>query len=194
MRMVTAYAMIVNGGRRIEPSLIDRIQDRSGETVYRHDQRECDACRDVAWQGQLPPELPDRREQVIDPATAYQMVSMLEGVVERGTGRRVGTIGKPLAGKTGTTNDSFDTWFIGFTPDLVVGVFAGFDEPSTLGRSETGSSVAAPIFKSFMEPALEGKPAVPFRVPPGIRLVRIDPEKIGREHVRHQVTNGQSEG
>jgi penicillin-binding protein 1A len=120
------------------------------------------------------PDVPDLREQIADPRSAYQIVSMLQGVIERGTGRRVKAVGKPLAGKTGTTNDSFDTWFIGFSPDLAVGVFAGFDEPRTLGRRETGSSVAAPIFRDFMKEALDGKPAIPFRVPPGIRLVRVN--------------------
>ena len=108
------------------------------------------------------------------PASAYQVVSMLQGVVLRGTGKRVRTVGKPLAGKTGTTNQERDTWFIGFTPDLAVGVFAGFDTPRPLGYHETGSSVAAPIFRRFMVAALKDKPAIPFRIPPGIRLVRID--------------------
>ena len=98
---------------------------------------------------------------------------MLQGVVLRGTGRRVRAVGKPLAGKTGTTNKSFDTWFMGFAPDLAVGVFAGFDKPRTLGRGETGSSVSAPIFRDFMAGALQGQPAIPFRIPPGIRLVRV---------------------
>ena len=120
------------------------------------------------------PQLPDNREQIADPKTAYQIVSMLEGVVKRGTGRRISTIGKPLAGKTGTTNESRDTWFIGFSPDLAVGVYVGFDKPKPLGKRETGSSVAAPIFKSFMEAALQNKPAIPFRVPPGLQLVRVD--------------------
>jgi len=118
--------------------------------------------------------LPDERERVADPASAYQVVSMLQGVVERGTGRRIRAVGKPLAGKTGTTNDSVDTWFMGFSPDLAVGVFAGFDEPRPLGRRETGSSVSAPVFRDFMAAALEGQPAVPFRIPSGIRLVRIN--------------------
>ena len=120
--------------------------------------------------------MPDTRERVADPGSAYQVVSMLEGVVERGTGRRVRAVGKPLAGKTGTTNDSLDAWFIGFSPDLAVGVFVGFDAPRTLGLGESGSSVAAPIFRDFMKAALKDKPAIPFRIPPGIRLVRVDAE------------------
>ncbi|MBO6782440.1 MAG: penicillin-binding protein, partial [Alphaproteobacteria bacterium] len=174
MRITAAYAMIVIGGKRITPTLIDRIQDRKGNTVFRHDKRPCDGCQSVAWDGQSPPKLADMREQVIDPATAYQMVSMLEGVVERGTGRRIAELGIPLAGKTGTTNDSLDTWFVGFSPDLAVGVFVGFDEPKTLGPRETGSSVPAPIFKAFMAEAHAGEPVEPFRIPEGVRLVRID--------------------
>jgi penicillin-binding protein 1A len=174
LRLTTAYAMLVNGGRRITPTLIDRVQGEDGGTVYRHDQRDCPGCRAESWEGQAVPTLPDEREQVADPRHAYQIVSMLEGVVRRGTGRRVAAVGKPLAGKTGTTNKSQDTWFIGFTPDLAVGVFAGFDNPRTLGPKETGSSVAAPVFRDFMAAALEDKPAIPFRIPPGIRLVRIN--------------------
>ena len=176
LRLTTAYAMLVNGGKRIEPTVIDRVQDRHGRTVYRHDLRPCPGCRTEAWLGQSVPAIPDDREQVADPRTAYQVVSMLQGVVERGTGRRISEIGKPLAGKTGTTNDSFDTWFVGFTPDLAVGVFIGFDEPRSLGSKETGSSVSAPVFKDFMQAALANEPAIPFRIPPGLSLVRVDPE------------------
>ncbi len=176
LRLTTAYAMLVNGGKRVTPTLIDRVQDNDGRTVYRHDQRECPNCAAEAWTGQPVPVLPDEREQVADPQNAYQIVSMLQGVVQRGTGRRVAAVGKPLAGKTGTTNEGIDTWFVGFTPDLAVGVFVGFDEPQTLGPKETGSSVAAPIFRDFMASALTNRPAIPFRIPPGIRLVRINTE------------------
>ena len=174
LRLTTAYAMLVNGGRRIVPTFLDRIQDRNGKTVFRHDGRLCPGCTEIAWSGQAEPDLPDTRERVADPGSAYQVVSMLEGVVQRGTGRRIRAVGKPLAGKTGTTNDNRDTWFIGFSPDLAVGVFVGFDSPKSLGRSETGSSVAAPVFRDFMEAALKDRPATPFRIPPGIRLVRVD--------------------
>ncbi len=176
LRLTTAYAMLVNGGKRIQPSLIDRIQDRKGRTVFRHDDRRCPSCRAAAWTGaEAVPAVPDTRPAVADPASAYQVVSMLEGVIKRGTGVRIGrAIKKPLAGKTGTTNESRDTWFVGFAPDLAVGVFVGYDTPETLGRRETGSSVAAPIFADFMKRALDGKPTTPFRIPPGIRLVRVD--------------------
>ncbi len=174
IRLTTAYAMLVNGGKRIKPTLIDRIQDRNGRTVFRHDVRECVKCRAEVWAGQSPPELPDTREQVTDAGSAYQIVDMLKGVIERGTGRRIAKLGRPLAGKTGTTNKERDTWFIGFSTDLVVGVFAGFDTPKPLGRRETGSSVAAPIFRDFMAEALKDEPVIPFRIPPKIRLVRVD--------------------
>jgi len=174
MRLTTAYAMLVNGGKRITPTLIDRIQDRNGRTVYRHDARDCPNCRAQFWTRQSPPEVPDDRDQITNPGSAYQIVAMLKGVVDRGTGRRIAAVGKPLAGKTGTTNEERDTWFMGFAPDLTVGVFAGFDTPTPLGRRETGSSVAAPIFRDFMAAALKDEPSIPFRIPPGIRLVRVD--------------------
>ncbi len=176
MRLTTAYAMMVNGGKRITPTLIDRVQDKNGMTVFRHDTRDCPGCRAEAWSGQGVPPLADEREQIADPSSVYQIVSMLQGVVKRGTGRRIASLGRPLAGKTGTTNDNRDTWFVGFSPDLAVGVFIGFDEPKTLGRKETGSSVAAPVFKAFMAEALAEEPAIPFRIPPGIRLVRLNAE------------------
>ncbi len=174
LRLTTAYAMLVNGGKRIVPTLIDRIQDRRGRTIFKHDTRRCEGCVAAGWHKQLEPLLPDPREQVLDPRTAYQVVSLLQGVVQRGTGRRVAAVGKPLAGKTGTTNEGRDTWFMGFAPDLAVGVFVGFDEPKPLGRRETGSSVASPIFRDFMAEALKDQAAIPFRIPPGIKLVRVD--------------------
>ena len=174
LRLTMAYGMLVNGGRRTESTLIDRIQDRQERTVFRHDARPCGTCRAVQWTGQVVPQLADTRKAIADPASAYQIVSMMHGVVERGTGRRIKAVGKPLAGKTGTTNDSRDTWFIGFSPDLAVGVFAGFDEPASLGRREQGASVAGPIFRDFMAAALENEAAIPFRIPPSIRLVRVE--------------------
>tara|TARA_Y100001978_G_C23573091_1_gene375186 strand:- start:22 stop:819 length:798 start_codon:yes stop_codon:yes gene_type:complete len=175
LKITTGYAMLVNGGKRIVPSLIDRVQDRNGKTVYRHDARPCEGCRTKGWENQEPPEIPDTREQIVDPSSAYQVVSMLEGVVQRGTGRKVSAIGKPLAGKTGTSNNSRETWFIGFSPDLVVGVYVGFDDRQRLGKRETGGSVAAPIFQQFMKKQLADQPAVPFRIPSGIRMVRVNP-------------------
>lgn len=174
LRMAAAYAEIVNGGKKITPTLIDRVQDRTGKTVYRHDSRPCDGCQATFYTNQDMPEIPDSREQVIDAVSAYQMTHILEGVVERGTGRLVSQVGRPLAGKTGTSNDAKDAWFVGFSPDLAVAVFVGFDGPTSLGARETGSSVAAPIFRDFMAEALKDKPPVPFRIPPGVRLVRVD--------------------
>jgi len=174
LRLTAAYAMLVNGGKKIIPTLIDRIQDRHGKTVFKHDPRSCEKCRSDVWTRQLVPTVPDHREQVTSPASAYQMVSMMEGVVQRGTGRRMRDLGKPLAGKTGTSNQAFDAWFLGFSPDLAIGVFSGFDKPRSLGKREQGASVSAPIFKEFVKAALADKPAIPFRIPPGIRLVRVD--------------------
>ncbi len=174
LKMTTAYAELVNGGKEIAPTLIDRIQDRRGMAIYRHDTRECPGCLASNWREQTEPDIPDNRKQVLSPATAYQMVSMLEGVVQRGTGRKIAVIKKPLAGKTGTSNEARDAWFVGFSPDLAVGIYVGFDTPRTLGPKEGGSSVASPIFRDFMMEALKDKSAIPFRVPEGIRLVRVN--------------------
>ena len=174
LKLTAAYAMLVNGGKKVRPTMIDRIQDRNGKTIFSHDLRFCEGCSANRFSGQDMPVLPDIREQLVDPVSAYQMVSILEGVVQRGTGTSVRAVGKPLAGKTGTSNDSNDTWFVGFSPDLAVGVFVGFDDPATLGAKETGGSIAAPIFRDFMMEALKDKPPTPVRVPPGVRLVRVD--------------------
>jgi penicillin-binding protein 1A len=175
LKMTTAYAILANGGRQLRPTLIDRIQDRWGRTVWRHDQRDCTACKADAWRGQEEPEIPDDRRQILDPHTAFQMTSILEGVVQRGTGTIVKQIvpGTPLAGKTGTTNESKDTWFIGYSPDLVVGVFVGYDTPKPMGKSATGGQVSAPIFANFMKLAL-GDKKIPFRSPPGIRSIPVN--------------------
>jgi penicillin-binding protein 1A len=173
LRMTAAYAMLVNGGKHITPTFIDRIQDRNGATIFRADQRQCKDCDDVDWQHQPVPVIPDTREQVADPGSAYQIVTMLQGVVERGTGTVVKAVGKPIAGKTGTTNDWRDAWFVGFTPDLVAGVYVGFDDPDSLGDDETGGHVAAPIFRDFMIAALKDAPATEFRTPPGMRIYRV---------------------
>ena len=176
LRMVTAYSVLANGGRKVHATLVDRIQDRWGRAVWRHDERQCATCNAESWQNQPEPEIPDDRRQVIDPHTAYQVTSILEGVVQRGTATIVKrkVPGAPLAGKTGTTNDSKDTWFVGFAPDLVVGVYVGYDTPKPMGKSATGGQVSAPIFAEFMNKALQGKKAVPFRIPPGIKLVPVN--------------------
>src|SRR5216117_263492 len=175
MRMVTAYSMFANGGRRVKPTLIDRIQDRYGHTIFKHDARECRGCdAPGGWKSQAEPQLVDRREQVLDPMTAYQITSMMEYVVQAGTATVVKEVGKPIAGKTGTTNDEKDAWFIGFSPDIVVGIYMGYDKPRNLGKGATGGHLAAPIAKDFLKLALADKPATPFKVPAGIKLVRVD--------------------
>ena len=174
VRMTAAYAVFANGGYRVAPTLIDRVQDRDGRTIFRSDGRDCPACREEAWGEQPMPRLPDPRTRVTDAASAYQMVSMLEGVVDRGTGTRARVPGHIVAGKTGTTNDAVDAWFVGFSADLVVGVWIGFDTPRTLGARETGGLAAVPIFQEIMAHALEGRPLLPFRVPDDLYFATVD--------------------
>ncbi|MBY8915413.1 penicillin-binding protein 1A [Nitratireductor rhodophyticola] len=174
MRMVSAYAVMANGGKQIVPSLVDRIQDRYGKTVYKHDRRECVGCVASEWTGQDEPEIINDRDQVLDPMTAYQITSMMQGVVSRGTAVTVSELGRPIAGKTGTTNDEKDAWFVGYTPDLVVGVFMGYDTPRPMGRGSTGGGLAAPIFKEFMANALKDMRPVDFQVPEGMNVIPID--------------------
>lgn len=176
LKVTSGYSMFVNGGKHITPTLVDRIQDRWGKTIFRHDDRPCPDCSIEKWAEQAEPKIPDTREQIIDPLTAYQVTSILEGVVVRGTGGSVAAVGKPLAGKTGTTNDAKDLWFVGFSPDLAVGVYMGYDKPKSLGSQAQASQFAAPIFRDFMKLALADKPATPFRVPAGIKLVSINVE------------------
>jgi penicillin-binding protein 1A len=179
LRLTAAYAMLLNGGKRITPTLIDRIQDREGATIFRADQHPCSGCVNVVWERQRMPVIPDTREQVADPGSAFQIVSMMQGVVERGTGTAVRAVGKPIAGKTGTTNDFRDAWFVGGTPDLIAGVFIGYDDPDSLGDDETGGHIAAPVFRDFMIAALKDAPATAFRTPPGMRHYRINPSTGG---------------
>jgi penicillin-binding protein 1A len=175
MRLTAAYSMFVNGGKKIKWTFIDRIQDRYGRTVWRHDERPCSGCSADSWQGQEAPQLTDVREQIVDPITAYQVTSMLEGVALRGTGAVVHkAVGKPLGGKTGTTNEEKDAWFIGFSPDIAMGVFIGYDTPKPMGHGETGGELAAPMFADFMKLALKDKPAVDFRRPDGISMVMVN--------------------
>ncbi|RXH23439.1 MULTISPECIES: penicillin-binding protein 1A [Bradyrhizobium] len=176
MRMVTAYSMLANGGRRVKPTLIDRIQDRYGRTIFKHDQRECRGCdAPGGWKNQAEPQLIDRREQVLDSMTAYQITELMEGVVQAGTATVVKEVGKPVAGKTGTTNEAKDAWFVGFSPDVAVAIYMGYDKPRPLGKGNaaTGGHLAAPIARDFLKLALADKPAVPFKVPAGIKLVRV---------------------
>ncbi len=174
LRLATAYCVFANGGHQVHATLIDRIQDRWGHTVWRHDQRTCEGCKADSWHGQDEPVILDDRKQIIDPHTAYQMTSILEGVIQRGTGKSLKSLDRPLAGKTGTTNEEKDAWFVGYSPDMVVGVFVGYDTPRPMGKGMTGGRVAAPIFGSFMKEALADTPPSPFRIPPGIKLIRVD--------------------
>ncbi len=170
MRLATAYGMMVNGGKKITPSMIEKIQDREGKTIYRRDQRECLNCVNA----DEVPFIPEVSEQITDSATAYQITYMLQGVVDRGTAARARSIGKIIGGKTGTTNSSYDSWFVGFSPDLVAAVYVGFDNPKTLGSEETGASIALPIFINFMKDALKDKASTPFRVPSTVKFVKVD--------------------
>lgn len=176
LQLTAAYAAFVNGGKRITPTLVDRVQDQGGRTLDVSDKRDCPGCA-AAWAaGEEAPALPDARPQVLDPVTAFQVVSMLEGAVRRGTGTAVMSLQRTLAGKTGTTNDYKDAWFVGFSPDIVVGVWVGYDQPKDMGEGETGGRLAAPIFRDFMGEALRGQQDRPFIAARGavIEYVKID--------------------
>ncbi len=173
LAVAAAYAALLNGGRRIEPAFVERVQDRHGRTVHRRDTRLCPAC---SSESELPPALALPGTPVADAVNAFQVTWILKGVVDVGTARRLRQVGVPLAGKTGTTNDFIDAWFVGFSPDLVVCVFVGHDQPRGLGRGETGGRVAAPIFGEFMRRTVGDQPPVPFRIPDGVDMVRIDAE------------------
>ena len=174
--MVSAYSVFVNGGYKVSPYLIEQIQDRYGKSLYKNNNSQCLGCKVAHFdENALPPVITDNRERVLDELTAYQMVSMMEGVAKRGTGARLANLKRNLAGKTGTTNENKDAWFMGFSPDMVVGIYVGFDEPRTLGKIETGAQAALPIFYDFMSVALKNKPNLEFRVPKGIKFVRVNP-------------------
>tara|TARA_B100000900_G_C20592964_1_gene722282 strand:- start:331 stop:2910 length:2580 start_codon:yes stop_codon:yes gene_type:complete len=178
LSITNAYGMIVNGGKKIIPTLIDRVQDRRGVTILKHDNRECKNCSGNESNALNIPlvAVKDTRKEIISSASAYQMVSMLKGAVTRGTGKVIKSLERNLAGKTGTTNANTDAWFVGFSSDLVAGVFVGFDDPRPLGYKETGSSVAAPIFRDFMKEVLINTPDLPFRRPAGIKLISVNPK------------------
>lgn len=175
LRMVSAYSVIANGGKQIKPTLIDRIQDRYGKTIFKHEERLCEGCNAGDWQNQEEPNVVDNRETVLDPMTAYQITSMMQGVIQRGTAAgKIDLGGRDVAGKTGTTNDEKDAWFVGFTPDLVAGLYMGFDTPGPLGRGGTGGGLSAPIFNEFMQAAVRDTPESKFVIPPGMNLISID--------------------
>ena len=174
VQLTNAYCTFVNGGKKVKPIFIDRIQDRRGKTIFNADKRKCKSCKEISYLNEEIPLIEDDRDQIISPETAYQITSMLEGVIKRGTGRKLKDLNLALAGKTGTTNKNMDAWFLGFTSKLVIGVFVGFDEPKTLGRYETGAKAALPIFKKFVKNIVVKKEALPFRIPKNINLVMVD--------------------
>nr|WP_174838472.1 MULTISPECIES: PBP1A family penicillin-binding protein [unclassified Ruegeria] len=173
-KMVAAYAMFANGGQRVEPTLVDRIQDRFGKTIYRHDDRECVDCNSGWIAPDQSPRIVTDRWQVMDPITAYQLTSMMTGVVDRGTASSQIDLPVPTAGKTGTTNESKDAWFIGFTSNIVAGCYIGYDRPRPMGRGAYGGTLCGPVFQSFMEKAVEKYGGGPFEVPPGGHFIKID--------------------
>jgi penicillin-binding protein 1A len=176
IKLTNAYCTFVNGGKKVEPIFIDRIQDRRGKTIYKADKRKCIGCQEISYLKDELPKIKDNRKQIISKETAHQITSMMEGVIDRGTGRKLRNLNLNLAGKTGTTNKNMDAWFLGFTSKLVIGVYVGFDEPKTLGKYETGAKAALPIFKKFVQNVVRKKDALPFKVPQNINLVLVDVE------------------
>ena len=176
VKLTNAYCTFVNGGKKVTPIFIDRIQDRRGKTIFNADKRTCIGCEEISYLKDEIPSIKDNRKQIISSETAYQITSMMEGVIKRGTGRKLRNLNLTLAGKTGTTNKNMDAWFLGFTSKLVIGVYVGFDEPKTLGKYETGAKAALPIFKKFVEKVVKKKDALPFKIPKSINLVMVDAE------------------
>ncbi|MFM2366071.1 MAG: hypothetical protein RIR95_679 [Pseudomonadota bacterium] len=172
-KMVAAYAMFANGGERVEPTLVDRVQDRFGKTIYRHDQRKCDDCKLASLDPGVGVNISSDRERVMDAITAYQLTSMMEGVIKRGSGTGV-KLPVPVAGKTGTTNDAKDVWFIGYTSNIVAGCYMGFDQPRSLGERAFGGTLCVPIFQEFMKEAVKRFGGTDFKVPPGGYFQNID--------------------
>jgi len=174
LKLTTAYCSFINGGKLIEPIFVDRIQDSEGNTIYNSEKRVCKKCNEISYLGEEIPKITDNFPQIFSAETAYQVTSMLEGAIQRGTGRKLKDLNLDLAGKTGTTDENHDAWFVGFTSNLVVGVYVGFDEPKSLGRYETGSKTALPIFKAFIKNAVKKKDARPFKVAKNIKMMVID--------------------
>ena len=174
LKLTSAYCSFANGGKKINPILIDRIQDSEGVTFFNTETRSCDNCNQISYYSKSIPKISDNFDQVISPQSAYQVTSMLEGVIKRGTGKSLRDLNLDIAGKTGTTNKNTDTWFIGFTSKLVIGIYVGMDEPKSLGRYETGAKTAMPIFKDFVKKAIKKKDARPFKVPSDISMMVIE--------------------
>jgi penicillin-binding protein 1A len=176
IKLTNGYCTFVNGGKKVKPIFIDRIQDRRGKTIFNADTRKCIGCKEISYLKEEVPSIKDNKEQIVSPETAYQVTSMMEGVIKRGTGKKLRNLNLPLAGKTGTTNKNMDAWFLGYTSKLVIGVYVGFDEPKSLGRYETGAKAALPIFKKFITNTVKKRDALPFKVPNNINLVMVDAE------------------
>ena len=173
-KMVAAYAMFANGGERVEPTMVDRVQNRWGETVYRHDRRSCVGCTLASLEAGSSPEIQSNRQRIMDDVTAYQLTSMMRGVVDRGTASRTVNLGVPVAGKTGTTNDAKDVWFVGFTPNIVAGCYMGYDRPRSLGRGASGGGMCGPVFNSFMKKAIDAYGAGKFKQPEDTYFIKFD--------------------
>ena len=175
LNLTSAYSIFVNGGKLINPIIIDRVQDSEGNTIINNENRKCINCNLISFTGKEFPRIKDEYKQVLSPQTAYQITSILEGVIDRGTGKKLKKLGLNIAGKTGTTNENTDAWFVGFTSNLVIGVYVGMDKPEPLGKYETGSKAALPIFENFVKKAIKKSDARPFKVPEGLKLMVVDP-------------------
>ena len=175
LKLTSAYSTFVNGGKLVEPILIDRIQDSEGNTIINNNKRTCTNCDQISYTSKIYPKISDNNKQIFSPQTAYQVTSLLEGVIQRGTGKKLNKLKLNLAGKTGTTNENTDAWFIGFTSNLVIGVYVGMDNPAPLGKFETGSKTALPVFEDFVKKAIKKSDARPFKVSEGITMMVIDP-------------------
>ena len=180
LKLTSAYSSFVNGGKLVDPIFLDRIQDSEGNTIFSSEKRVCQKCEEISYLGKDVPKIKDNFQQIFSEETAYQITSMLEGVIKRGTGRKLKVLNLALAGKTGTTNENTDAWFVGFTSNLVIGVYVGHDEPKTLGKFETGAKTAMPIFKTFIKKAVKKGDARPFKVAKNIKFLVID-QKTGRK-------------
>tara|TARA_B100000965_G_scaffold405817_1_gene441392 strand:- start:155 stop:2512 length:2358 start_codon:yes stop_codon:yes gene_type:complete len=191
IKLTNAYCSFVNGGKQVTPIFIDRIQNRRGKTIFNADKRECNGCEEISYLKDEMPTIKDNRKQIISPETAYQITSMMEGVIKRGTGRKLKNLNLYLAGKTGTTNKNMDAWFLGFTSKIAIGVYVGFDEPKSLGKYETGGKAALPIFKKFVQKVVKKQETIPFRIPKNINFVRVDvdtglPPKLNAKNVIYE--------
>ena len=175
LSLTSAYSSFVNGGKLISPIIIDRIQDSEGNTIINNENRKCMNCDKISFTGKDYPKIEDNYDQVMSEQTAYQITTLLEGVIKRGTGKKLRDLKLNLAGKTGTTNENTDAWFIGFTSNLVIGVYVGMDNPKPLGKFETGSKAALPIFREFIEKSVKKSEARPFKVAENMTLMVVDP-------------------